>query len=94
MNSILFKMSMSFKMSLSHCCRESHCCMSHIVVVIRCKNQILFCLVHCKGITKIYRLYRKMRENRYILHVNVYTYKIMVYLTLIDTVLPPPDRYL
>lgn len=31
-----------------------------------------------------------MRENRYILHVNVYTYKIMVYLTLIDTVLPPP----
>lgn len=33
-----------------------------------------------------------MRENRYILHVNVYTYKIMVYLTLIDTVLPPPIR--
>lgn len=84
MNSILFKMSMSFKMSLSHCC------MSHIFVVVCCKNQILFCLVRCKGITKIYRLYRKMRENRYILHVNVYTYKIIVYLTLIDTVLPPP----
>ena len=57
MNSI-FKMSMSFKMSLSHCCRESHCCMSHILLLF-CKNQILFCFVRCKSMTNFDKLYKK-----------------------------------
>lgn len=55
-----------FKMSMSHCC-----CMSHICCLF-CENQILFCLVRCKGIRKFNRSYKKIRENRYILHENVY----------------------
>ncbi len=80
MNSI-FKMSMSFKMSLSHCCCESHCCMSHILLLF-CKNQILFCFVRCKSMTNFDKLYKKICENRYISYVNVCNNKIRVYLTL------------
>lgn len=80
MNSI-FKMSMSFKMSLSHCCSESHCCMSHILLLF-CKNQILFCFVRCKSMTNFDKLYKKIRENRYISYVNVCSSKIRVHFTL------------
>lgn len=80
MNSILFKMSMS------HCCCMSHICCSFV----RIKSYFVLCV--CKDIRKFNRSYQKIRENRYILHVNVYTHKIKVYLTLIDTVLPPPIR--
>lgn len=70
MNSILFKMSMS------------HCCMSHICCsFVRIKSYFVLCA--CKDIRKFNRSYQKMRENRYILHENVYTDKIRVNMTLI-----------
>ena len=75
-----------FKMSMSHCCCMSHICCSFV----RIKSYFVLCV--CKGIRKFNRSYKKIRENRYILHVNVCTRKIMVYLTLIGTVLPPPIR--
>ena len=86
MNSI-FKMSMSFKMSLSHCC------MSHILLLF-CKNQILFCFVRCKSMTNFDKLYKKKRENRYILHENVYTDKNKGKFDTNLSRVTPPDRYL
>lgn len=61
----------------------SHCyCMSHICCsFVRIKSYFVLCV--CKDITKYYRSYQKIRENRYILHENVYTDKIRVKLTLI-----------
>lgn len=73
-----------FKMSMSHCCCMSHICCSFV----RIKSYFVLCV--CKDIRKFNRSYQKMRENRYILHENVCTRKIIVFLTLIDTVLPPP----
>lgn len=92
MNSI-FKMSMSFKMSLSHCCCESHCCMSHILLLF-CKNQILFCFVRCKSMTNFDKLYKKIRENRYISYENVYIDKNKGKFDTNLSIVTPPDRYL
>ena len=55
---------------------------SHFVVVfVRIKSYFVLCV--CKDIRKYYKSYQKMRENRYILHENVYIDKIRVKLTLI-----------
>lgn len=55
---------------------------SHFVIVfVRIKSYFVLCV--CKDIRKYYKSYQKMRENRYILHENVYIDKIRVNLTLI-----------
>lgn len=58
-----------FKMSMSHCCCMSHICCSFV----RIKSYFVLCV--CKDIRKFNRSYKKIHENRYILHENVYTDK-------------------
>lgn len=55
-----------FKMSMSHCCCMSHICCSFV----RIKSY--FVLRVCKSMTNFDKLYKKICENRYILHENVY----------------------
>lgn len=65
-----------FKMSMSHCCCMSHICCSFV----RIKSYFVLCV--CKDIRKFNRSYKKIRENRYILHENVCSNKIRVHFTL------------
>lgn len=77
-----------FKMSMSHCCCMSHICCSFV----RIKSYFVLCV--CKDIRKFNRSYQKIRENRYILHENVYTDKNKGKFDTNLSIVTPPDRYL
>ena len=71
-----------FKMFMSHICCS----------FVRIKSYFVLCV--CKDIRKFNRSYKKIHENRYILHENVYTDKNKGKFDTNLSIVTPPDRYL